>query len=188
MTGTYIKRIDAKPPRTGYKLSLLSSKNKVLSLKLRAKPAHDTKDVKYLLRRPKKLPNKLIMDKGYDAEWIHRYCNNKLGVQSVIPSRKNSYKGYFRKKLKKNWPQKLYNKRSRIESTFHALKKKYGSSINSKNIGPARTEVYCRAILHNVFSAITKDLGHSPFLRKVFILDSITCFNVNWSCWKAKLW
>jgi len=42
---------------------------------------------------------------------------------------------------------------------FHAFKQKYGASVSSRNIGPARTEVYCRAILHNIDLYLTRLLG-----------------------------
>ena len=162
----YIKRIDGVMPKIGYKLSILASKNKLLSLRIRAKPAHDIKDAKYLLNRATKLPNTLVMDKGYDAEWLHEHCHNK-SIRSIAPIRNwNNTRGHHRKKLAKHFPQKTYNKRSRIESTFHALKQKFGANISSKHIGPARTEAYCRAILHNISSAINKVLGHSLFFVK----------------------
>ena len=162
----YIKRIDGKP-KQGYKLSILSAKNKIISLRLRAKPAHDIKDVKYLLNNAKKHPSTLGMDRAYDAEWLHKYCNNRLGIRSIAPIRKNSFKGYFRKRLRNNFPQKLYNKRSRIESTFHALKQKFGASISSKRISVARTQIYCRVILHNIFMCFWR-LGTLPYYSKFF--------------------
>lgn len=145
----YIKRIDGSMPRTGYKLSILATKKKVLSLRIRAKPAHDIRDVKYLLTKAKTKPTTLVMDKAYDAEWLHKYCH-KQKIRSIAPLRKGSCRGFHRKKLLHNFPQQLYNKRSRVEATIHALKQKFGANIHSKHIGPARTEMYCRAILHNI--------------------------------------
>jgi hypothetical protein len=112
------------------------------------------KDVRYLLDNAKKLPSILVMDKAYDAEWLHKYCHNHLNIYSIAPIRKNSFKGYFRNRLRKDFPDKLYNKRSMVESVFHAFKQKFGASVSSKKIGPARTEIYCRAILHNLFLEI----------------------------------
>ena len=155
----YIKRINGRPPRLGYKLSILSTRKKIICIRLRAKPAHDIKDVKYILSKAKLKPKTLLMDKGYDAEWLHKYCHRN-GINSIAPVRKGFSRGFHRKRLFAKFPQKLYNKRSSIvESMFHALKQKFGATISSKHIGPARTEVYCRAILHNVFLIILQDLG-----------------------------
>jgi hypothetical protein len=156
----YIKRIDAKRPRLGYKLSILTDmKNKILALRIRSKAAHDIKDVKYLLKRAKP-PKILLMDKGYDAEWLHQYCHEK-GIRSIAPTRKGISRGHHRKKLKKCFPQKIYNKRSYVESTIHALKQKFGPTISSKNIHTARTQIYIRTILHNIYLKTILVLGHT---------------------------
>jgi hypothetical protein len=156
----YIKRIDGYRAKPGFYLSLLSTKNKVISLRLRAKKAHDSRDVRYLWNQSKHKPRIMLMDKGYDAEWIHEFFNDEQ-VYSVAPLRKGAKRGRFRKKLMSNFPKKLYNKRSYGESVFHAFKQKFGASVSSRLIGPARTEVYCRAILHNFFLLISQVLGQT---------------------------
>ena len=50
------------------------------------------------------------MDKGYDSEELHRYFASQ-NIQSIAPVRKNWARGQLRRKLKDNFPQKLYNKR-----------------------------------------------------------------------------
>jgi len=165
----YVKRIQSYRHKTGYHLSILSThNNKILSLRLRSKICHDVKDVKYLWRNAPRKPNIILMDKGYDCEWIHEFFNEK-GVKSIAPLRKNARKGFYRRKLMRDFPRKLYNKRGVVESTIHALKQKYGASVNSKHIGPARTEVYCRAILHNLFLIINQVLGQTCFNDKIYI-------------------
>jgi len=163
----YIKRIDAKIPfGKGYHLSILvGEKSKILSLRLRKKYCHDIKDVKYLTKRLPNKPEIILMDKAYDSEQLHKYFAQQ-NIWSIAPVRKNWAKGQLRKKLKDKFPQKLYNKRNRVESIFHAFKQKFGSSVGSKNIGPARTEIYCKAMLHNLFLRIIEVLGHSRKLTK----------------------
>lgn len=160
----YIKRIDDKKPMKQYfKLSILTGTNaKIFSLRVRSARAHDIKDVKYLFNQAKKCPSILLMDKGYDAEWLHRFFDDHH-VKTIVPVRKKCGYGSFRKKLKKNFPQKLYHQRSIVESVFHALKTKYGSSVSSKKIKTARTEIYIRAILHNIFLHFINLLGHTRF-------------------------
>ena len=157
----YIKRINGNVNKRHYKLSIFSSKNKILSLRIRAKPSHDCTDVKYLLKNASKLPKIISMDKGYDAEWIHKLCRYEYGMESIIPTRARAKTGFFRRKMQKDFPQKRYNKRSRVESVFHALKQKFGASVSSKNIAPARTQMYCRVILHNITFFMLKVLGQS---------------------------
>ena len=148
----YIKRIDAiRPFCKGYHLSILVGENsKIFSLRVRKKYCHDMKDVRYLVKRLPQKPKIILMDKGYDSEKLHQYFAMQ-NIRSIAPVKKNWATGQLRKKLKNNFPQKLYNKRNRVESIFHAFKQKYGSSVSSKNIKSARSEVYCKAILHNLF-------------------------------------
>ena len=165
----YSKRIDSdKKVRRYFKLSVMSSGNKIISFRLRSRPSHETHDVKYLFSRAKKHPSTVLMDKGYDAEWIHEFfADNK--VRSIAPVRKNWRRGFYRKRLASYFPQKLYNKRSRIESLFHSLKQRFGSSIRSKLARTARTEMYCRAILHNLSYWLCRLLGQSRFNQKLYI-------------------
>jgi transposase len=162
----YIHRIDAKRPFCkGYHLSIIvGEKSKILSLRIRQKYCHDIKDVKYLTKRLSKKPKIILMDKGYDSEELHRYFASQ-NIWSIAPVKKNWAKGQLRKELRDNFPQKLYNKRGRVESIFHALKQKFGSSVNSKLIVCARTEIYCRAILHNLFFKNYSSLGTNPITR-----------------------
>ena len=151
----YVHRIDAKRPFCkGYHLSILIGEDsKILSLRIRQKYCHDMKDVKYLTKRLPKNPKIILMDKGYDSEELHRYFAWQ-NIWSIAPVRKNWAKGQLRKKLKNNFPSVLYHKRSRVESVFHSLKQKFGASISSKKIVSARSEMYCRAILHNLFKKL----------------------------------
>jgi len=153
----YIKRIDAKRPfYKGYHLSIIAGEDsKILSLRVRQKYCHDIKDIRYLAKRLSNKPKFILMDKGYDSEDLHRYFALQ-SIRSIAPVKKNWARGQFRKKLKNNFPQKLYNKRSRVESVFHAFKQKYGNSVNSKKIISARSEIYCKAILYNLFLKLFK--------------------------------
>ena len=164
----YIRRIDAKRPFCkGYHLSILVGEDsKILNLRIRKKYCHDMKDAKYLTRRLSKKSNIILMDKGYDSEELHRYFAWQ-NIWSIAPVRKNWAKGQLRKKLKNNFPFSLYHKRSRIESVFHSLKQKFGASISSKKIASARSEMYCKAILYNIFKKLLR-FGTYPIFPKYF--------------------
>ena len=150
----YVKRINrVRPVKRYYKLSLLVDvrRRKVLSLKLRTRPRHDILDVKPLFSCLKHKPKVLVMDKAYDAEWLHEYLA-KHDCKSVAPLHKwSKTRGFYRQKLSKSFPQKTYNHHSIVESMIFALKQKFGSSVNSRKHCSAVSEVYCRAILHNLF-------------------------------------
>ena len=147
----YIKRIDREKPIQGpLKLSMVvdTRRKKILALRLRAKSRHDTQDVKYLLKRMQK-PKILVADKGYDAEWIHELAHEQ-GIITMIPSKKWTKKGFYRKKMRKLFRIRTYHRREISESLFGAAKQKYGASVSSRIIQTQRADVYCRAMLHNL--------------------------------------
>ncbi len=153
----YIKRIDREKPVKSYiKLSSFfdTRRKKFLALRIRARPRHDTQDVKYLLKQRSNM-KKLLGDSSYDAEWIHERAYD-LGIITVIKPKKNVKKGFWRKKQMKEYSERTYHRRSMIESGFGSLKRKYGSYVLARAISAQRAEIYCRAIAHNLNLINTK--------------------------------
>lgn len=150
----YYKRIDKPyPVDIPLKLSIAvdTKTKKILALRLRAKKAHDIQDAKYLVKRIS--AKWIVADKGYDANWLHEYCNTK-GIKCCIPIR-NKGKPKFhnfslRRKNQKYLHSKRYHRREIVESVFKAIKTKFGASLSSIKISAQRAEIYCRAIAHNI--------------------------------------
>ena len=128
---------------------------KIVSLRLRAKSAHDIKDAKYLIKNLPSKPNKLLADKGYDANWLHEYCRDK-GIKAVIPIRKLGKPRVgitrFRHTAMKSFRKRTFHRREMAESVFGAFKRKFGASVSCLSPHTRRAEVYCRAIAHNIIS------------------------------------
>lgn len=147
----YVQRIDRKKPVKRFtKLSaLFDIKNrKFVALRIRARPRHDVKDVKYLLKQSSSI-KRFYGDSAYDAEFIHKECFNR-GIQTIIKPKKKVKRGFFRKKQMKGYTEKEYHQRSLVESGFSSIKRKYGTSVLSKSLVSQRAEIYCRAIAHNI--------------------------------------
>jgi len=151
----YYKRIDRPyPVEIPLKLSIAvdTRKKSIVSLRFRAKKAHDIKDAKYLIKRI--YPKKIVADKGYDANWLHKYCLER-GIKTCIPIRdygKTKHPNTLRKKLADKISQKTYGRREMIEAVFSAMKRKFGPSVSSVKFSAQRAEMYCRAIAHNIIS------------------------------------
>ena len=151
----YYRRIDKPyPVEIPLKLSIAvdTRTKKIVSLRLRAKLSHDIKDAKYLIKNLPSKPVKIIADKGYDANWLHRYCLDQ-GIKTCIPIRnygKTQYRGTLRKRLAEEITQKTYGRREMVEAVFGAIKRKFGASVSSILIHTKRAEIYCRAIAHNI--------------------------------------
>ncbi len=163
----YYNRID-KPYPTDIPLKLSiavdTKSKKILSLRLRSKKVHDIKDAKYLIKNLPRKPNKIIADKGYDANWLHRYCLDR-NIKTCIPIRNYNgthYRNTLRKRLAKEITQRTYGRRNIVEAVFKAMNTKFGSSVSSIKFSAQRAEIYCRAIAHNIFSLIMDSLNAPP--------------------------
>src|SRR3989344_160628 len=56
---------------------------------------------------------------------------------------------------------KTYGRRNMVEAGFSSLKRKFGSSVNSKTARTIRAEVYGKMVCHNLFSYFIRVLGQS---------------------------
>ena len=158
----YLKRIDRREPYgRPVKLSILvnTRTKKIIAAKFRSKPAHDVKDVEFLIKNCK--AKTIVADKGYDSEKVHEHLFY-LGIQALIPLRKNAQRGFFRMKAARKFNKRTYNRRQIVESTFSSLKRKFGTSIKCRTARTQRAEIYCRLIMQNLISIKTTDLGRSP--------------------------
>ena len=167
----YLKRIDGKMPKVPVKLSLAfdTRKKKISAAKIRVLPAHDIKDAKILLKQSK--PKIFVADKGYDANWLHKYCNEN-SIKAHIPIRagygkSSHYRHTARKNATKTFNLRTYHRRELIESGNSSIKRKYGSSVSSKTVRTIRTEIYARLACHNIFHLISRLLGQSLHYRKI---------------------
>ena len=115
-------------------------------------PRNDCKDFKPLLNG---LKMKFVCaDKGYDSYENHNFVFNKLNAKSFIKLKKwESRKGkYFgsRNKAKKIYDNKIYHQRSKLETIFSVIKRKYGSALRSKSFATQKKEVICKLIAYNL--------------------------------------
>lgn len=150
----YLRRIDGKIPKIPIKLSTTfdTKRKKFCTAKISILPRHDVKDAKYLLSKIN--AEILVADKAYDSNSLHEYCNEH-NIQAHIPKRKNGKPRHYnfnaRMKALKHFRLRTYHRRELIESGFHSLKTKFGSSVNSKSAKTIRADLYCKLLCHNLF-------------------------------------
>jgi transposase len=147
----YVKRIGRKKPVRSYvkQSSLFDIQRRTfVALRVRSKPRHDIKDVKYLMKRAD-VQTTLFGDTAYDAESLHQFCYERK-IQTQIKPRKNVRKGFYRRKQMKKFSEKEYHQRSLIEAGYGGMKRKYGGYTLNKKIEAIRTEAYCKAICFNL--------------------------------------
>ena len=158
----YLKRIDGKMPKVPIKVSVAfdTRKKKFCAAKIRVLPAHDIKDAKYLLLRSK--PKIAVADKAYSSEELYKYAAEK-DIFLCIPKRSNVLRGRWRKKMLKRFRLRTYHRREMVEAGNSAIKRKFGSSVNSKLVRTIRTEVYGRLACHNLLGRLLRLLGWSLY-------------------------
>ena len=136
--------------------TLIDTQRKIfIDAKIRVLPAHDIKDAKNLIKTNKF--SKLVADKTYDADWLHRLCASK-GIEAHIPLRSYGKATHYnlskRKLAQKHFKKKIYAKREIAEDLFHAIKTTMGEYILNKKARTVRTKMFIRLIAYNLFYMI----------------------------------
>ena len=148
----YMKRIDRKT-LVGKPVQAITmidvEKRKFLAGCFFAKPHGEAKQVSRLHKQSPTVPDVLLMDKGFDAEYLHQWLNEH-GTFSVAPVRKNCVRGRHRKLMRECMDWCLYWQRNIVESLFSALKRLFGTSIKSQKSPMINAELFCRLIAYNI--------------------------------------
>jgi len=148
----FLKRIDRKGPigRPVQAITMVDvEQKKFIAGTFMAKPAGEAKRIPTIHKQTPVKPDVLVMDKGFDAEWLHKWLNQN-GTFSVIPARKNCRRGKFRKLMKNCMDYYIYWQRNIIESLYSALKRLFGNAIKSRHIKTQTAELFCRLIAYNL--------------------------------------
>ena len=152
----YTKRIDRETPiKQPLKLSMYTTKKRILSFRLRAKARGDTKDVRYLTKNSQVLATTNCLDKGYDSNPIHAHFRDK-GVYSIIPIRNNGKRGQYRKEMKNYFDHAQYWQRNCAEYNNSSLKRRFGDYVRSVKFCAQHAEVTARIIIHNLKSFLLR--------------------------------
>ena len=148
----FLKRIDRDGPigRPVQAITLVDVNNrKFLSGNFYAKPRHEAQRIPYLHQKSPATPDILLMDKAFDAEWLHQWLDEN-GTFAIAPVRKGCRRGKHRKLMRDCFDWNLYWQRNIVESLFSALKRLFGSTISSKHIKTQTAELFCRLIAYNI--------------------------------------
>lgn len=94
-----------------------------------------------------------VLDRGYDAEWVHRMIRQRR-ILSMIPVRKKSegisrIKGRYRKQMRREFDHTVYHQRNKCETIFSVIKRRFGSEIKSYNDTMKEKELLYRVLAYN---------------------------------------
>ncbi len=153
----YLRRINGAMPKIPVKLSCTfdTKKKKFCAAKISVLPRHDIKDAELLIGKTN--PRIVVADKAYDANSLHKYCNENdiiahIPIRDYGKVKHNHYSA--RRKASKHFKLRTYHRRELIESGNSALKRKYGTSVSSRSARMIRAELYLRLNCHNLFLKI----------------------------------
>jgi len=161
-------RQDKTKARRYDKLSIAidTDKQLILSQKIRRGPRNDNIDFKRLLRDLK--VRYVVADKGYDSKSNHHYVLRKKAIPQI--ARKKNTRVYYEKLGKKlEFNKKIYHQRSKVETVFSVIKRKYGSVLRGRSFESQKKEIICRLVTYNLdreiklFFIITRGFHQSLF-------------------------
>lgn len=83
-------------------------------------------------------PRRLYADAGYDADWIHRWCHEQWGVESLIKPVRHRADGtlggtYRAAMTPPHLKRRGYGRRWHVESFISGLKRVTGSTLTARN-------------------------------------------------------
>lgn len=152
----FLRRIDREEP-VGRPVQLITivdvQRRKFLGGCFFAKPHHETPKTPTVYRKVPVKIETLLMDKGFDAEWLHQWLSDN-GTFSIAPVRKNCRQGRHRKLMRDCMDWYLYWQRNIVESLFSALKRLYGDTVKSRSIRTQSVELFCRLIAYNILGLL----------------------------------
>ena len=115
-------------------------------------PRNDNKDFMLLVKNIK--TNFVCADKGYDANKHHEFVERELNAKSCIKIKEKVLskrsRSTLRKKILKEFDDKTYHQRSKVESIFSSIKRKYGSCLKARNLSTQKKEVLCKLVAYNL--------------------------------------
>lgn len=167
----YIKRITGFKAKEPLKLSMYTSKRRILAFRLRARRRGDTLDVAYLTKNSPVLAEVNCMDKGYDSNDVHAHFRDK-GVYSIAPARKNCRRGKYRKEMRDHFDYNQYWERNCGEYNNSSYKRRFGDYVRSTTFRAQHSEVCARIILHNLKAFLSGLFHRSLRSHKLFIVPA----------------
>ncbi len=137
-------------------LSVDSGNQAIIVSEDRRSYVHDTTRFRPILRKTRERTRigDATADRGFDSEENHRYAREEVKAKSIIPLRwkvsVSKTKGKYRKKLRRYFPKKRYNRRVIVETVNSVEKRKFGTELRSKLLRMQRREMKVVDVVYNI--------------------------------------
>jgi len=90
----------------------------------------------------------VLADKGYDSSENRKFVINKMKSIPIIPVRRHNYFYGYLKKYKRI-DGSNYHQRSKVETIFSVIKRKYGSCLKARTFNSQKKELMLKLIAYN---------------------------------------
>ncbi len=139
----------------------------ILSAKFARGSKSDNKMMIPTVKKAKELFKRIISfdaDRGYDAEYNHKYVNEKIkaldyiklkNIKVPVYETKGTYRKKAKRKLKKKLGRPRKNHRNRVETIMFVIKKICGEHINAKKAKNQRNQTRFRIIAYNAYRLVS---------------------------------
>ena len=160
----YVKRINLETTSKHFLKSSIAIDTKsqlILCCKLRKSPSNDSRDFIPLMKKTRKLVkiSKVLADKGYDGEKNHQFIIRELKAVPFIPVKGGKSKptrSKLRKRMLRRWKsnptvETAYHQRSRVETVFSVIKRKFGEPLVSRTLNQRKKELKIKHLVYNLY-------------------------------------
>ena len=155
----YEQRIGRKRDRRRFMkhiLSIDSDSQAIIVSESRRSCINDNITFRPILKKTKDIidVDNATADKGYDSEENHKFAHKEIGANSVIPLRYEvplrRTTGFYRRKLRRNFPYDIYHQRSKVETVNSVQKRKFGDELRSRLLKMQRREMKVVDVVYNI--------------------------------------
>lgn len=157
----YRKRLGKRAKvRKNLKLSIVAETDKqlILAAKIRKNSSHDNRDFLPLVKKASNIkPVKIISaDKAYDSEENYRFVYKVLHAKPAISQRDYGNKRIprnnrrYRNKGKREFNEKEYHQRSKLETINFVMKRLFGAVIYAKEWMMQKKELLLKCLAYNI--------------------------------------
>lgn len=141
----------------------------IIAIKIRKKIRHDNVDFKPCMNKAARTVNidVIVGDKAFDAQKNHTLAH-RYNALLITPLKNEDVPiwrtlGEDRKKLKRYFPKRKYNQRSKCETIFSVVKRKTGDFVTAVKFGMQKIELLCRLLAYNIDRLLVQKKLINPF-------------------------
>jgi len=129
-------------------IAICTDSQYILSQKIRLGPRNDNIDFESVMKNIN--CKYVVADKGYDSKSNRYFVLRKMKAYPHIPYRKMSGRTYEKLGVPLKFNKKIYHQRSKVETVFSVIKRKYGSFVLSKSFKTQKKELLLRLVAYNI--------------------------------------